>query len=122
MKKLPLYLLKINLKRLKSLPKLNRKYHTIILQTGANIWNKQLKIALKKLGSDVHVIEFRECTINSYKFLMDVLSCVPKIQTILFVAVDMRQEQTQTIKNQNIKKLTTLILIESDWKVILFDI
>lgn len=117
MKKVPLYLLKVNLKRLKSLPKLNRKYHTIILQTGASIWNKQIKKALKNLGSDVHVIEFRECTINSYKFLMDVLSCVPKIQSILFAAVDMRQEQTQTIKSQHIKKLTTLVLIESDWKV-----
>lgn len=117
MKKLPLYLLKRNLRILKKLPKFNRKYHTIILQTGASIWNKQLKIALKKLGSDVHVIEFKECTISSYKFLMDILSCVPKVQTILFAAVDMKQELTQTIKNQDIKKLTTLVLIESDWKV-----
>lgn len=117
MKKMPLYLLKVNLKRLKSLPKLNRKYHTIILQTGAIIWNKQIKIALKKLGSDVHVIEFKKCTINSYKFLSDVLSCVPKVQSILFAAVDMRQEQPLTIKKPPIKKLTTLVLIESDWKV-----
>lgn len=117
MKKLPLYLLKNNLKRLKSLPKLNRKYHTIILQSGLSIWNKQIKIALKNLGSDVHEIEFRKCTINSYKFLLDILRCVPKVQRIIFASVDMRQDETQKIKSQLMKKLTTLVLIESDWKV-----